>query len=49
MPVPPQEENTLLILNEPNNFVYLSGRNVEKLAINSGEPAGGVVPCGGSL
>ena len=30
----PNEEKTLLILNEPSENVYLSGRNVEFLAIN---------------
>lgn len=30
-----QDENTLLILSEPNQNVYLSARNVEKLAINT--------------
>jgi large subunit ribosomal protein L4 len=28
-------QKTLLILNEANEFVYLSGRNVERLAINT--------------
>ena len=28
-------QKTLLILNEANEYVYLSGRNVEKLAINT--------------
>lgn len=35
-----QDENTLLILSEPNQNVYLSARNVEKLAINTGAPQG---------
>jgi large subunit ribosomal protein L4 len=30
----PTEEKTLLILNEPSENVYLSGRNMEFLAIN---------------
>ena len=41
--LPLQDQNTLLILNEPNGYVMRSGRNVEKLAINViGGPAGGI-------
>lgn len=31
----PQNEKVLLIVNEPNQNVYLSGRNVPTLAINT--------------
>ena len=36
-PHAPQDERVLLILNEPNQHVIRSGRNVEKMAINTGE------------
>lgn len=31
----PQDDNALLIVSEPNQSVYLSARNVPKLAINT--------------
>jgi len=30
-----ESEKTLLVLNESNQFVYLSGRNIERLGINT--------------